>query len=219
MQTKNIFQTKWLIALFAIFNLIGCIGLIMPVTKTYFQLFIPFNILFSFLLVLIFHTQFNRHFIFSLLIISVFGFLIEVLGVNTGKVFGSYYYHLHLGPKLWNVPLLIGLNWLLLIYCSASQISKLNYSIYLKSIIIATMMLLIDLALEIFAIENQMWVWTKNNHPPVQNYLAWWLVSFMMAICYLKINKEIYYNKIANAVLIIMFGFFILFDILTYLNS
>ncbi|MBV9098867.1 MAG: carotenoid biosynthesis protein [Frankiaceae bacterium] len=42
------------------------------------------------------------------------GFAVEVLGVHTGVPFGHYHYGAGLGPKLFAVPVVIGLAWLMM---------------------------------------------------------------------------------------------------------
>jgi putative membrane protein len=56
---------------------------------------------------------------------SACGFLIEAIGVHTGVVFGAYSYGAVLGPLLLSVPLLIGLNWALIILGSVELAGRL----------------------------------------------------------------------------------------------
>ena len=51
--------------------------------------------------------------------IACLGFFIEVIGVKTGFIFGSYYYGAAMGIKILAVPLLIGLNWSILVYSTS----------------------------------------------------------------------------------------------------
>ena len=57
-----------------------------------------------------------------LCIILIFwtGILVEFLGVNYGLLFGEYSYGKNLGPKLFGVPFLIGMNWVILTTISGS---------------------------------------------------------------------------------------------------
>jgi len=72
-------------------------------------------------------------FYISLIAVSIIGFLIEVIGVKTGYIFGRYYYGQSLGYHLLSVPLLIGLNWGVLLY-STIQLSNFNNPI-IKSLL------------------------------------------------------------------------------------
>ncbi|MFW5803961.1 MAG: carotenoid biosynthesis protein [bacterium] len=100
------------------FYIIGGLGLIIPFTRELFQQITPLSLLFSFILLLIYHEgdEKTKFFVVSILI-AIVGFLVEVLGVQTGIIFGSYQYGETLGPKLFQVPLIIGINWLMLVYC------------------------------------------------------------------------------------------------------
>jgi len=76
-----------------------------------------FIILFNFLIVIIFQkNKFNKKFLLFFILFYLFFFFIEVLGVKTGKIFGSYFYGKSLGFKIFETPVIIGLNWIFLIY-------------------------------------------------------------------------------------------------------
>ncbi|MES2515602.1 MAG: carotenoid biosynthesis protein, partial [Bacteroidota bacterium] len=68
-------------------------------------------------------NQTKWQFYVALLSAGVLGFFIEVLGVKTEIIFGSYYYGKALGLKFFAVPILIGVNWAVLLY-STAQLSK-----------------------------------------------------------------------------------------------
>ncbi|MFN2335752.1 MAG: carotenoid biosynthesis protein, partial [Bacteroidales bacterium] len=73
----------------------------------------------AFALVFLFYGKIPaRQVILTGIAIAVTSFLIEAVGVNTGRIFGTYTYGKALGPALWNTPVIIGLNWFLLIYCT-----------------------------------------------------------------------------------------------------
>ena len=44
----------------------------------------------------------------------------EILGVNYGLIFGDYIYLDNLGYKVFGVPVIIGVNWIILTYISGS---------------------------------------------------------------------------------------------------
>lgn len=215
---RELFQ-PWIIPLLAVFYAVGLIGLLHPFTRSLFQQFIPWNIFISILLVFVYHPNFSTKFILSFLAIALAGFFVEVLGVSTGNIFGSYYYLSFLGPKLFKVPLLIGLNWFLLVYCASCLLAPFQMPITWKAIGIAVIMLAIDISLEFFAISNQMWIWTETGWPPLQNFIAWFIIAFIFAWTFLSFNKEAYSNRMAKWVCLIMFVFFIVFDLIFYIFS
>jgi len=57
------------------------------------------------------HTLNRKLFLLSGIIFIV-GYLVEVIGVNTGILFGHYGYSLQMGPALLGTPLVMGISWL-----------------------------------------------------------------------------------------------------------
>ena len=93
--------------------------------KLFLQL-TPINLLVTTVYAFVFHKNWNFKFVCSLIFIFLFGFFIEVIGVKTQAVFGTYNYGKTLGFKVFDVPLMMGFNWLLLIYCIATSLSKME---------------------------------------------------------------------------------------------
>ena len=86
----------------------------------------PINLLVSIGVVLWFHDSYSKHFMLYLAIVYVCGYLIELAGITTGKIFGQYFYGNNLGIKLADVPLIIGINWVMLSYGSMSIVGRLS---------------------------------------------------------------------------------------------
>jgi putative membrane protein len=72
-------------------------------------------------------TQQSKNVGFIIFVASVFviGFFSETVGVKTGLIFGEYSYGKALGFQWMQVPLLIGLNWFIIIYCCGVSIQTL----------------------------------------------------------------------------------------------
>ena len=150
----------------------------------------------------------NLSFWLFLAISALAGYLIEVLGVKTGLIFGEYKYLTTLGPKIFEVPPIIGLNWFLMIYCTGSFVLSFNTrNIFLKSLIGAVLMTAFDFFAEPVAIDQKMWSWTNNN-PPIQNYVAWFAISFVLLIYFNKTSFE-KKNKLSTAVFWFQWLFFV----------
>src|SRR5581483_3953042 len=96
---------------------IGAVGLNYASTKGVFESVASINLLVSAALVFSFHSFFNSRFFLYAVITIMIGLSVEIMGVQTGFPFGSYFYTVKLGPRLFGVPVIIGLNWLLLSYC------------------------------------------------------------------------------------------------------
>jgi len=154
----------------------GFIGLQIPFTRPLFEALVPFNLIFTALLLGIFHRDWNAEFINFSLITMLVGFFMEVLGVHTELIFGTYFYGETLGFKLFSVPLLIALNWWILVYVAGTLTTHLNYSLFIKSCIGAALMVFLDFWIEPVAIQHDFWSW-ENNHIPLHNYLGWFVIS------------------------------------------
>ena len=117
-------------------------------------------------------------------------FILEVIGVKTGIIFGEYSYGFVLGPKFFDVPFIIGLNWVVVIL-GAIIISKMFSKNFLLSALIAGLLAVIfDLALEPVAFKFGYWFW-QWNIIPLQNYIAWFLISFLSAVFFNLLKVEL----------------------------
>ena len=99
-----------------IFYSVGIIGHCIDFTRPVMFIMTPFVLFISYLFVLYpsFRNK-NLRFFIWFLIGFLITFSVEVAGVKTGMLFGSYAYIENLGIKIFDVPLLIGLNWMMLL--------------------------------------------------------------------------------------------------------
>ncbi len=127
----------------------------------------------------------NKNRIFALLLIFLIGMLSEFIGVNYGLIFGEYIYGNNLGFKLFGVPFLIGLNWVILTVICANIASFLikNNSILQMIIVGTSLMLLIDIVMEPIAPKLDLWKF-KNLVVPSSNYIGWLIISILTQTIY-----------------------------------
>lgn len=185
----------------------------------------PANLALMFVLLLWTQKEKNSHFYGFVLATVVIGFFVEVIGVNTGALFGDYTYGPVLGYKYLHVPLNIGINWFITIYCCGIGIHTLLMKaihrisretgeppMLLKAISViidgATIALFFDWAMEPVAMKLNFWQWADGT-VPFYNYLCWFLVSMLLLTVfhYCKFNKQ---NKFAVNLLLIQVMFFML---------
>ncbi len=185
----------------------GVVGMQLPVLATYFKPLSPLTLISSLVVLLLYHTDWRPAFYAYALFAFLTGYLVEVLGVHTGLVFGRYAYGSGLGAHLWSVPPIIGFNWLMLSYCCGSVCNALRGSVYLKTAAAATLMTLLDFFIEPVAVHLDFWTWF-NQPVPLQNYVGWWVVSFVFFYVWYKLpfRKE---NRLAKWLLAGQFLFFI----------
>ncbi|MEJ5244863.1 MAG: carotenoid biosynthesis protein, partial [Bacteroidota bacterium] len=145
----------------------------------------PLTLIFTTYLIFLFHQfSFKVKELVFFSFVYLFTFFIEVAGVQTGSVFGNYYYGIGLGPKLFDTPLMIGINWLFLSYITASISNRLiNSNRLLKIAFASFLMLFYDVVVELVADFLGMWYW-HNSIIPIQNYVVWFFVSFFIQSVY-----------------------------------
>ena len=158
-------------------HLAGIIGLQIPATQALFKALVPFHLLTCLGLLLFFHTDWNKYALLFFLITYSVGFAVEALGVHTGLIFGQYQYGPTLGPKLIDIPVVIGVNWVILIYSAGAIGQHWHNSSWIKALIAAAAVTVTDVLIEPVAIRLDFWQWSGNS-VPLQNYIAWYIVSF-----------------------------------------
>lgn len=166
------------IILLFIFHLVGVVGLSLSFRELFLAL-TPFNLLLSLGLYIWANDDFSADFFKLCAVLFAIGYFVEVIGVNTGILFGEYTYGEALGFKVLNTPLIIGVNWILL---SFSIFSVSNFFLKKKwpTILLASvLMVLMDVLIEPVAISLDFWSWAAVDIP-LQNYVMWFIVSLIM---------------------------------------
>lgn len=208
---------KWLdikfnrvIFLFAIIYSFGAIGLALDYTFNLFVNLTPLILILTAIVLIFYHQNKNNLIrqILTFFIICVVSFFIEVIGANYKFIFGDYSYGQTLGLKLFSTPIIIGLNWLFLVYTTASILEIFKLNEFIKVILSSLLMVAYDLALEMVAPRLDMWHW-KDNKPPLQNYISWFIIALIFHSI-LRLFKIQITNKIAPAFFIIQIMFLII---------
>jgi uncharacterized membrane protein len=171
------------VAVLLIFYAVGFFGIGFSGYRSLFLALVPFNLLLTYAILFTFHRDFNRSFWVFAGVVASGGFLAEVLGVHTGLLFGSYQYGPTLGLQLWQVPLLIGLNWLMLVYTTGHLTDLLRLPWPLKALLAAGLMVGLDYFIEPVAVAFDFWSW-QHNHIPVSNFAGWFALSLLMQLYY-----------------------------------
>ncbi|MFD2034463.1 carotenoid biosynthesis protein [Belliella marina] len=211
---RNIFSNK--VSLFkfiiTIFHVVGLLGMAMPLLRPYFQFLTPFHLLLCTGLLFYFHKNWNLAFFLFIFLAFGLGYGSEVMGVQTGFPFGNYVYGPVLGFRLFEVPLLIGVNWLLLVYVSGEIFHRRISNDYLAAAAGATIMVMLDILIEPVAVKLDFWDW-KDGIIPVSNFVGWFFVAFFIQLVYRKLSF-IKSNPLSLYLLINLAAFFTLLNIL-----
>jgi len=120
------------------------------------------------------------------------GMLVEMIGVATGIPFGSYSYGENMGWKLLGVPLLIGCNWAVLVFVTASMVNRFFKNKWLKAFLGASLMIVLDLPMEVLAPKFDFW--TFPDGAPLINYFSWFTTAFFMHLFIQKMELVGDYN-------------------------
>jgi putative membrane protein len=192
------------IGLVLILHIVGLLALASPFAPWVVSL-TPVNLLLTAAAMAVF-SQLDRRTVLFALVVGALGYFVEVLGVWTGRVFGDYSYGEVLGFKLLNVPVLIGLNWSMLVFAIGVPLSRTSLPVWAKVLVGSLAMVALDLLIEPVAIHLGFWNWAQGTIP-MQNYLAWGLVSavFFTLFFLLPLRRE---NPVARYVLAAQVLFF-----------
>lgn len=141
--------------------------------------------------------------------VFLFGYVIEVLGVHSRVIFGSYTYLDNLGMKLLETPVIMGINWVITVFCSASIISFWRGgNDFSKALLAACLMVFMDLFIEQICEKAGFWAW-ELGYAPLQNYLAWLVIGFFIQFFVLK-SKVLLNNYLGFLLYALQIIFFIL---------
>lgn len=203
MKSREIILTVILV----IFYTVGIIGTHIPNYKDSFFNLSYFNLVLSFIILIIARNDKRSGFWRFIGFAFFIGMFVEWVGVHTGLLFGDYSYGKNLGYKIFDVPLVIGINWAMLTVITSSIICKIPTKSYIKIFLGALAMTLFDLLMEPVAIRSDFWIW-KDNVIPLYNYVCWFIISIILQTVYFRFNL-VEANKVHNLLFICMTLFFV----------
>lgn len=205
---RNKNYTLIAIAIVWLFHISGIIGISLGfqdwfASRTGLNLFIMFLVL-VFFFPLDSLKKWGIFFIFGIL-----GIFAEYLGVTFGLFFGEYAYGNNFGPKVFEVPILIGVNWAMLTFICGAIANGLAEHIFLKALLGTFMMLFLDLFMEKVAPIFDFWEFS-GGYAPVDNYIAWGIISFIFHLVFhfAKIKGQF---KISLHLYLVQLAFFVYF--------
>ncbi|WP_162910780.1 carotenoid biosynthesis protein [Hymenobacter oligotrophus] len=169
-----------------LFYATGLVGLGYSQDPSFYLQFMPLTLLLTAALLLGFdkHSPVPMFGWFALTTMLV-GYGVEVVGVQTGVIFGRYEYGTTLGPKFLETPIIIGLNWLILTYIAGGLAQRLPLPGFARALLAAALMVGLDVCIEPVAVHFGWWKWFADLIP-MQNFKAWFAVSFIL---------QLYYNR------------------------
>lgn len=177
-----------LIIIIVLFHTVGLIGLCMPSLRPVFLQLVPLHILLMLIVIIASHRPLDYRILLFVMLIVITGYSAEWIGIHKNWLFGNYDYGETLGLKFYDIPLIIGVNWFLLVYSSGVLMQQLRIrSVFSRIITGAIILVLLDLLIEPVAIKLDYWHW-KDDIIPLSNYAGWFLLSAIMLFVFEKFN-------------------------------
>lgn len=182
---------KFKVFIISVLHIVGLLGFLNYLPVEGFEKLTPFNLIISAFLMLSHHKKINNTSIVFFITIFLWGYFIELVGVKTQLIFGTYNYGGSLGIKLLDIPIIIGINWVIMVGCTAAIATLLPLNNFAKATVASILMVGLDIIIEPFAIKYDLWHWA-NETVPLQNYLGWFICGLLMQLLFfrLKIEKE-----------------------------
>jgi putative membrane protein len=201
---------------------VGLIGLSIPSSRPLFIQLVPLNFLFLIFMFIYSIKKWTFQFFAFSLTVFVAGFLLEVLGIKTGFIFGNYFYGNTLGFKIWDVPVVMGINWIIVllgaIYWANYILNNLSINPFLKKALVillsSLLMTGLDYFIEPIAISLDFWHW-EGNLIPLRNYFGWLVISILFNIFAITLNK-MKINFFSGYLFLIQLIFFLILNITLY---
>ena len=190
-----------------LFHLCGMVGISYG-NKDFFLAFTPINLFISFVLLFVNQKQLESKELKSAFLIFFIGMISEILGVKYGLIFGDYVYLDNLGVKILGVPVLIGVNWIILTFITGSLSSFIFKNKYVSILMGAILMIGLDLLIEPVAPLLGFWIFDLQK-VPLQNYLGWFVIGMItQALFQFKIaEKELTFSTHLLIINAIFFAF------------
>jgi uncharacterized membrane protein len=206
-----------LIGILILFYAVGVLLFLIGETRALIGILTSWSLILTFGAVLLFQKEFSLKLVVAFMVVFATSLIIEVIGVNTGILFGNYEYGSALGPKILHTPVLIGLNWLILIYCSAAIVNHYFTRKSMRIMAGSLLMVVYDLILEYVAPVMDMWSWDAP-YPGIRNFVMWFVVAMFLHLLFQWLDLRIN-NKPARYLFFIQFLFLCLIAFSSFLFS
>ncbi|MBC8083495.1 MAG: carotenoid biosynthesis protein [Hymenobacter sp.] len=189
-----------------LFHVTGLLGLGFSADPSFYLQFVPLNLLLTVGLLLAFQPERSPAFGWFCLVTMAVGFFVEVAGIRTGLLFGNYEYGPTLGVRWLDVPLLIGVNWLMLTYTAGVLARYLPLPGFGRAVVAALLMVGLDACLEPIAVRFDFWQW-RFDVIPFQNFKGWFAVALILQIFFNR-TDFVKQNALAPFVFMVQLLFF-----------
>jgi bisanhydrobacterioruberin hydratase len=182
-----------------LFHFSGVIGMFTE-ARSWFISMTPLTLLLMTALILWNEKTIQKQLWMYIILCVIVGFLSEVIGTNTGLLFGMYAYGEAFGYKVAAVPILIGMLWFVTVYSVGHTVlyfykllsRNSDRSIFINFLLItlaAAMTTVFDYVLEPAAISLGYWQWYPDGSVPIFNYVCWFFISGFLHVPFFMIRS------------------------------
>ena len=216
-------QFVWSVVAALVVHIAGLIGMVWG-DPAWFASKTPMNLLLMFGLLILNQPRRDSGFYLFLILGFATGMFTEMIGVQTGILFGQYAYGSVLGPSWKGVPFLIGLNWFVTVFIAAgmarlaferlsprgaSPLDNGLVKFLLLPLAGAAIATAFDWIMEPAAVSLGFWTWAGDGSIPMLNYICWFAISWLLltAGMFLRIDVR---NRFSVPLLLIQSAFFLL---------
>jgi len=168
-----------------LFHFTGFVGLAFSQDKSFYLKYTPLTLLLTAGLLGAFQPARNLSFWLFVAQTFLLGMVAEVVGTNTGLLFGHYTYGATLGPQYMGAPWLIGLNWVVVTYLAGTLAAYLPVPALVRVLVGAVLMVGFDLCLEPVAGHFDFWHWT-GELVPLRNFRDWFILAFFLQLLFVR---------------------------------
>jgi putative membrane protein len=175
----------------------------------FFLPFSPFSLLLGACYLLFTQRSLDQKFAIGFAFTFLVTWVVEWIGVHTGLLFGTYSYGPTLGISIDGIPLIIGLNWcVMLIY--SQHVAKHFFPNMNKSglaMIAGLHMTLLDVIMEYTAPKLGFWQFENSQglpmwYAPLHNFAGWFVVSSVLSYFTLLWSTETLDKRKVNFALV-----------------
>jgi putative membrane protein len=203
-------QTYVLLGLVWLFTLSAMVGISLGYTD-WFLSKTPMNMLILCGVLFVLYPVASPKYVAYSLLVFVVSILVEMHGVHYGILFGPYHYLHFLGPKIYGVPWIIGVNWTILVLSTGALATQYLSAVPLRILVGAIAMVLMDAIIEPLAPQFNFWVF-EAGMPNWVNYAGWFGTALFFHAVYQFLNLKGQVRASAH-ILLAQAVFFIYFNL------
>lgn len=159
--------------------------------------------------------------VFSFLFVGLILYLCEIIGANTGIVYGNFVYNETWKPAVLGTPMIMLFVWATLIVESYTLASSFFKSSFAKILMTSVFLVVLDLVIDPGAVHLGMWHWHTGGiwyGIPLSNYIGWFFLGILGALMLDALIKKNYF--IHKTPLLVMYSYTVAFwTVYTFLHT